>query len=217
MGAENEDTEEGYFKTRFPYDESKNIVWDVVGNFLSKRYGVNGTVVDIGAGYGYFLNGIDAEQKIAVDRSRYPLTRTEADVDCLVGDAVNLPLKTDHADVVMASNVLEHLGVEEIRRALDEFRRILRPDGTLFVVTPNFALAPRQYFDDFTHESILTHRSVADLLNLSGFKQRDTIVRFLPFSSEGNLPVARTLVALYLRVPLVPFAGQSLFVSTPAD
>jgi len=217
MVLESEDAGRAYFNTRFPYDESKNIVWSVIGDFLTERYGVNGTVVDVGAGYGYFLNGIDVERKFAVDRSRYPLNRTEEDVDCLVGDAANLPLKTNYADVVMASNVLEHLTMEEIQRSLKEFRRVLRPDGTLFIVTPNFALAPRKYFDDFTHESILTHRSVADLLGLSGFNQRDRIVRFLPFSSEGSLPVVRSLVALYLRAPLVPFAGQSLFVSTPAD
>lgn len=217
MEVESEDKKDGYFDTRFPYDESKNVVWDVVGDFLSKRYGVNGTVVDVGAGYGYFLNGIDTDRKIAVDQSQYPLNRTEMDIECLVGDASNLPLSTDYADVVMASNVLEHLPVNEIRRSLDEFHRVLRPDGTLFVVTPNFALVPRQYFDDFTHKSALTHRSVADLLTLSGFERQDRIVRFLPFSSEGYLPVVRSLVALYLRVPLVPFAGQSLFVSTPAD
>jgi len=205
-----------YFRTRFPYDETKESVWAAVAAYLDDRYGLDGTVVDIGAGYGYFLNNVDSDRRIAVDRSPVPLSAIDSDVGSLIGDASNLPLASDSADVVMVSNVLEHLTVPEIRTALEECQRVLAADGTLLVVSPNFALAPRQYFDDFTHETILTHRSLADLLTLGGFEQTDTVVRFLPFSSEGCLPTLPWLVTLYLRLPVSPFAGQSLLVATPA-
>ena len=206
-----------YFETRFPHDESKVAVWGAVADYLDAKYGIGETVVDVGAGYGYFLEGVDAEHKFAVDHSSYPLKKTAADVEPLVGDVTEIPLEDGAADTLMLSNVLEHLSTDDIQTALAEVRRVLSPEGVLFVVTPNFALAPRQYFDDFTHKTVLTHHSLADLLNLSGFTEQDRIVRFLPFSSEGRLPVSRLLVRLYLHVPVSPFAGQSLFVVTPTD
>lgn len=210
-------SEGDYFETRFPYDESKITVWDAVADYLDKKYGIGETVVDVGAGYGYFLEGVEAEHKLAVDHSSYPLKKTAADIETLVGDVTEMPLEEDIADTLMLSNVLEHLSTDDIQTALTEVRRVLCPQGTLFVVTPNFALSPRQYFDDFTHKTILTHRSLADLLTLSGFTECDRIVRFLPFSSEGRLPVSQFLVRLYLHSPVSPFAGQSLFVATPTD
>lgn len=206
-----------YFETRFPYDEEKNVVWNVIGDFLDSRYGVDGTVVDVGAGYGYFLNGVNGSEKIGIDYSMYPLRQETGEFKRLVGDATQIPLSDNTADTLMASNVLEHLSVSDIQSALAEFRRVLAADGTLFIVTPNFALAPRQYYDDFTHETPLTHQSVSDLLTLSGFEERDRIVRFLPFSAKSNFPVIPSLIRVYLSLPWVPFAGQSLFVAEPVD
>ncbi|AHG04074.1 type 11 methyltransferase [Halobacterium sp. DL1] len=208
-------TEADYFRSRFPYDRSKHRIWAEIGSYLDQEYGIDGTVVDVGAGYGYFLSAVSARRKLAVDVSAYPLSRVDEPIDTCLGNATDLPLADDTADVVMASNVLEHLEVEEIRRALTEFRRVLGKDGTLFVITPNFALAPGKYFDDFTHRTILTHRSAADLLAVSGFEVKETVVRFLPFSAEGRVPAFRPLVRLYLALPISPFAGQSLLVAEP--
>lgn len=204
-----------YFETRFPYDDSKNIVWEEIARFLDTRYGLGSTVVDVGAGYGYFLNGVDAAEKIAIDHSGYPLQKTDEETGGVVGDITSLPLPDNTVDTLMASNVLEHLSMDDIQKALAEFRRVLSADGTLFIVTPNFALSPREYFHDFTHKSILTHRSIEDLLQLTGLRIKDSIVRFLPFSSESNFPVRKWLIRLYLLLPRSPFAGQSLFVATP--
>lgn len=208
-------TDADYFQSRFTYDESKEVVWDEIGRFLDANYGIGGTVVDVGSGYGYFARSVHADRKLAVDLSRYPLDRVGDGVEPSMGDVTDLPIRDRSVDVIMASNVLEHLPVTGIRRALTEFRRVLRPDGTLFVLTPNFALSPTEYFDDFTHETVLTHRSMADLLTVSGYRIDDRIVRFLPFSAEGRLPVSALLVRLYLALPVSPFAGQSLFVASP--
>lgn len=205
--------EGSYFESRFTYDEENNRIWSEIVRFLDAEYGIEGSVLDVGAGYGYFIDNVSADHRFAVDISSYPMQRISSGVHSLVGSATELPFEDDTLDVVMASNVLEHL--IDPKDALAEFWRVLSSDGTLFVVTPNFALAPRAYFDDFTHETVFTHRSMADILTVSGFRERDRVVKFLPFSADSNLPVHPLLVRLYLHAPISPMAGQSLFVATP--
>lgn len=56
-----------------------------------------------------------------------------ASVD-LVGDARSMPLATGSVNVVLCTQVLEH--IPEPVRVLDEIRRVLRPGGTLILSVP---------------------------------------------------------------------------------
>ena len=47
----------------------------------------------------------------------------------VVGDAHSLPFKNDSFDVVLATEVLEHL--KEPQRALNEMKRVLKDGGKL--------------------------------------------------------------------------------------
>lgn len=55
-------------------------------------------------------------------------------VDLRVGVGERLPYEDASFDVVLLDNVLEH--VEDRERTLDEVRRVLRPQGILYLVTP---------------------------------------------------------------------------------
>jgi SAM-dependent methyltransferase len=136
------------------------------------------------------------------------------DVTPHVGSISDLSAFADgHFDVVFASNVLEHLGRDELSRGLGEILRVLRPGGRFLVVQPNFRYSFRSYFDDFTHVQVFTHRSLRDLLAGSGFDVTEVVPRFLPFSVESRLPASRRLLSLYLRLPYRPLAGQMLVVA----
>lgn len=56
------------------------------------------------------------------------------DVDLRQGIAEELPYPDASFDLVILDNVLEHVGDQE--RTLAEIRRVLRPDGLLYMVTP---------------------------------------------------------------------------------
>lgn len=211
----NEIMKEDYFETRFPYDEGKYDIWAEIVAYLSERHGLGDAVLDVGTGYGYFINNVNATERYALDLNRYPLDRIDGGVHRLQGDATAIPFPDGVLETVFASNVLEHLpSSDTVLDALTEYRRVLTGDGRLIVITPNFRLAPRQYFDDYTHDTIITDRSLADMLRTAGFEILDRDVRFLPFSAEGRLPAWPVLTRLYLRLPVSPFAGQSLFVAS---
>lgn len=130
-------------------------------------------------------------------------------------------LGAESFDVVFASNLLEHLSREEIRAALSEFHRVLRPDGRLILVQPNYRLRPGEYFDDYTHLTPLSDRSLVDLLRVARFEPVRVEPRFLPLTLRARGGGLAFLVPFYLRLPWRPLAGQMLIVAlrkdSPAD
>ena len=97
-------------------------------------------VVDIGCGNGLWLESLanqgDYDLLAGVDLSLGMLDAVRqrlGPTPVIVADAVALPLVTASVDVALAMWMLYH--VTDVRTALDEFRRILRPDGTLLAVT----------------------------------------------------------------------------------
>ena len=91
----------------------------------------------------------------------------------LVGDAAPLPFRDAAFDALFAGELIEHL--PDSRPALAEFRRVVKPGGTLILTTPNrLRLAnvadgsERPYSPD--HLSELSYDEVRSLLGESGFE-----------------------------------------------
>lgn len=65
------------------------------------------------------------------------------------GDIVRgLPLPHDHAQLLYSSHVLEHLALEDLRRALRNCHRVLRPNGVFRMVLPDLEAIARRYVAD---------------------------------------------------------------------
>ena len=84
-----------------------------------------------------------------------------------------LPYKPDTFDEIYCNHVLEHLTLEDGRRLVGEFYRILKPGGTCRLVVPDLELAAREYLSnldivskDRTEGNIMRYEwSVADLID----------------------------------------------------
>jgi SAM-dependent methyltransferase len=64
------------------------------------------------------------------------------------GDVVRgLPLEDNSVDGLYASHVLEHLALEDVRIALAESRRVLRPGGVFRLVVPDLRQRARAYVE----------------------------------------------------------------------
>jgi SAM-dependent methyltransferase len=136
-----------------------------------------GLVLDAGCGRSLFTE----------IRPRWPFRIVAADVDhelmrsrqaefgdlrFLVGDATPLAFRAGAFDAVFAGELIEHL--PDPRPGVAEFRRVLRPGGTLVLTTPNrLRLAnvadgsERPYSPD--HLSELSYDEVRALLQSEGF------------------------------------------------
>ncbi len=99
-----------------------------------------GTLAQLWASAGCRVHCLDINEpllRIAEARAK----EAGLDIDFEVGSATDLPWPDESKDIVLAPELLEH--VEDWERCLDEFTRVLRPDGLLFLSTTN-SLCPRQ-------------------------------------------------------------------------
>ena len=101
-------------------------------------------IVDVGCGDGsatHLVTKLDARNTvIGVDWSATALSQARARGLLVVQggvDTAGLPLPDGCADVVIMSELIEHL--VDTDAAIDEARRVLRPGGVLLLSTPNLA------------------------------------------------------------------------------
>lgn len=109
---------------------------------FAKPFVAGRRVLDLacGEGYGAGLLGESAGEVVGVDRSPEAVAHANARygserVRFLAADASALPLPDDRFDVVVSFETIEHLAAQEAM--LDEFRRVLRPDGLLLLSSPD--------------------------------------------------------------------------------
>lgn len=204
-----------YFETRFRADPRRDRVWRQVCSYLERRWSEDAAILDVGAGYCSFINNVGGSRRVAVDLHSDVERFAKPGVETMRLSATDLdPLEDSSFDVVFASNLLEHLTRDEIDAALAEFHRVLRPGGQLILLQPNYRLAYRRYWDDFTHLTPLSDVSLSDLLEVAGFELEQVIPRFLPFTLKGSGGSLWFLIPLYLRLPVRPLAKQMLVIGT---
>jgi dolichol-phosphate mannosyltransferase len=162
----------------------------------------NDTVLDLGAGFCEFINGVRASRRIAVDLNPDTTRLAAPGVEVHRVSASKLDfLATGSVNVVFSSNFLEHLpDKDQLLAVLREAWRVLQPGGTLMLMGPNVRLVPGAYWDFFDHHLPLSERSLCEALTISGFDLAEVHARFLPYSTRSALPQAAWLVALYLKL-----------------
>jgi SAM-dependent methyltransferase len=173
------------------------------------------TVLDLGAGRCEFLSAIACAVKIAVDLDPAVAQHAgDARVVIRPGWAMT-EVPGGSVDLLLASNVLEHLaGKEEVLATLRECRRVLRPGGRIVVLGPNIRYLPGRYWDYFDHVTPLSHRSVVEGLALAGFAPERVVPRFLPYTvKDAAVPRSTRALRLYLSAPFLwPLFGRQMLV-----
>jgi SAM-dependent methyltransferase len=198
---------EDLYRRRFAdvSQEKRAAMWRVLCRVVLQRYvAPTDTVVDLGAGFCEFINTIRCARKIAVDTNPSVRQHAAPGVSVVEGEvpAVLAQLAGASADVVFCSNFFEHLPDKEgVLAVLREVSRILVPGGRLIIVQPNIRYAYKEYWDFFDHHVPLSHASLGEALQMTGFCIEVLRPRFLPYTTKSRLPQAPWLVRLYLALP----------------
>lgn len=207
---------DNYYAARFKFDPRRQAVWKEIVRFLDDHIVGRKTILDLGAGYCDFINQVKAPRRVAIDISEESDHYCDPEVEFVRASVLDLSvLADDSVDLVHASNLLEHFDDDDLGVIISEIHRVLAPGGRLILLQPNYRLAYRHYFDDYTHKKVWTHVSLRDFLTAHHFRAVKDYPRFLPFSmkSSGRLPVLPWVVRAYLHAPWKPFAGQMLLIS----
>lgn len=214
------DAANAYFGTRLSYDRKREVLWrTLVAKVFQPMVGPSDAVVELGAGWCDFINGISARRKVAVDVWSGVVDQADPDVEAHVGPAEDLSFLADSSiDLVFASNLVEHLTREQVDALTAEAMRVLVPGGRLALLQPNYRLCSKRYFDDYTHVSVWSDVGLATYLEAVGWQVERVEGRFLPLTVKSRLPTSAALISAYLRSPVKPLAGQMLVVArTPED
>jgi SAM-dependent methyltransferase len=208
---------ERIYSVRFTgIEDYRNRVWRVlISDFFSHWIAPESAVLDVGCGYGEFINNVIAGQKYGMDLNPSARERLHSDVRLLEQDcSAAWPLQDNSLDVVFTSNFFEHLPTKAaLQGTLLEAQRCLRRGGRIITLGPNVKYLSGSYWDFFDHHLPLTELSLSEAMIMAGLEVEQTIPKFLPYSMcQGLRPPVWTLKA-YLRFPLAwRFFGKQFLV-----
>jgi SAM-dependent methyltransferase len=184
----------------------RNAVWKVLTTrFFSRYVPTDATVLDLGCGYGEFINNIRCANKFAMDLNPAARRHLASGVTFLEQDcSCEWQLPAESLDVVFTSNFFEHLPSKQaLADTVDQAKRCLRSGGRIIAMGPNVRHIGGAYWDFWDHHLALTDRSLKEHLNLQGFHPEKIVDRFLPYTMTNTRRFPTFLVSLYLVFPPV--------------
>lgn len=207
----------GYHQTRFEYDARREILWRALYRFFFKHWiREDDCVVELGAGYGHFINNVKARRCIALDLWSEMPNHVRPGVESRVGSVTDLSFLPDGSvDFTFASNLFEHITQRELQCVLRQLESKLSNRGLLCLLQPNYRYAYREYFDDYTHITVYSHLSMCDFLAANGYEIVDCRPRFMPLTVKSRFRISPSLIWLYLQSPVKPLGKQMLIIARP--
>ena len=191
-------------------------VWKALADsFFSEYIAADATVLDLGCGYGEFINNIQAGRKYAMDMNPHATRLLGPNVTFFEQDCSQAwALPSDSLDVVFTSNFLEHLADKRaVTETLGEAFRCLRTDGRLIAMGPNIKYTGGAYWDFFDHHVALTELSLKEAVEIAGFRSETVIDRFLPYSMVNAPRYPVFFLKLYLKAPVLwRWFGQQFLI-----
>ncbi len=178
--------------------------------YLSKFLKSGLIVLNIGVGAGV-LEEICLSKKVDI----YALDPSESTIANLrnrlglhekarAGYAQNIPFQDKFFDMVVMSEVLEHLDDQTLRRSLKEVRRVLRDDGRFFISVPfneqligGLVICPNcgSDFHRFGHVRSFDKKEIEATLLGGGFLIDEMWVdTFVDWSRKGSLNFIKSMV-----------------------
>jgi cyclopropane fatty-acyl-phospholipid synthase-like methyltransferase len=208
-----------YHSSRLTEDAKRNTVWKALWQYhFRHRIKPDDTVLDLGSGYGDFINNVTAKRRIAVDQWPGLAQHVAPGVEAVISSVTDLSAIADKSvDFAFASNLVEHLPQEVFAGLLATLKQKLVRGGQLTLIQPNYRYAYKEYFDDYTHVAIYSHTSLSDMLTAHGWEVTEMHPRFLPLTVKSRLPVSPLLIGCYLKSPIRPMGKQMLVVARPTS
>lgn len=199
----------------------RRTVWKVlVEDFFARWTTGAKSILDLGCGYGEFINAVRSDRRYAMDLNPDSEGHLESGVTFIRQDcSEEWPFEKGSLDLIFTSNFFEHLPEKAtLGKTLDQARRCLSPGGRLIAMGPNIRLLPGQYWDFWDHHLELSDLSLAEGLGVHGFRIEKRIAGFLPFTMVGGPRYPAVFLRAYLRCPPAwRFFGKQFLIVARAE
>ena len=195
------------YEKRFSGHENyRKRVWKIlIHDFFSKWIKNTDHVLDLGCGYGEFINHITCEVHHAMDLN--PKTRSLMDKEIIFHEqdcSKPWKIESNSLDLVFTSNFFEHLpNKESLDRTMGEVKKALKTGGRLIAMGPNISVLKGQYWDFWDHHVALSDQSLCELLQIHDFTIEQSESKFLPYNMVRGKERPLFMVSLYLRFPIL--------------
>jgi len=207
------------YEKRFSGHENyRKRVWKIlIHDFFSKWIKNTDHVLDLGCGYGEFINHITCEVHHAMDLN--PKTRSLMDKEIIFHEqdcSKPWKIESNSLDLVFTSNFFEHLpNKESLDRTMGEVKKALKTGGRLIAMGPNISVLKGQYWDFWDHHVALSDQSLCELLQIHDFTIEQSESKFLPYNMVRGKERPLFMVSLYLRFPILwkLFGKQFLIIA----
>ncbi|HEX2853342.1 MAG TPA: class I SAM-dependent methyltransferase [Opitutaceae bacterium] len=181
-------------------------LWDALcDGFFQRFVKPTDTVLDLGCGYGEFINHIRCQRKIGMDLNPQSRAQLAPEVELIAQDcSTRWALPDNSLDVVFTSNFFEHLPDKlSLKNTILESARCLKPGGRLIALGPNIKYVQGAYWDFWDHFLCLTEMSLGEALENNGFRIVRSEPRFLPYTTVGMPKFPPSFIHLFLKLPFL--------------
>ena len=139
---------------------------------LIKDYKRDTEILDIGCSIGVLIGSLKGRgfkrlRGIDIDEKAIEICRQKGIIDIRVADAEKTGFKDQQFDIVIASDVLEHIKDED--KALLEWHRILKSGGKLIAFVPAFKFLWSKHDEVNLHYRRYSKSSLIEVLKKNGF------------------------------------------------
>ncbi len=202
-----------------PMEEYRNKVWEILtADFFQNYVQSTDSVLDLGCGWGEFINNIRCEKKYGMDLNPDAPQYLNNDVTFINQDCSQpWDVEPSSLDIIFTSNFFEHLLTKEsLSDTLAQAHQALKPDGKIICLGPNIRFTGQRYWDFFDHHIALTDLSLVEILKIQNFQITQVEPRFLPYTMVDKKPAPLSFVKLYLKLKVAwrLYGQQFLVVAT---
>ncbi len=181
-----------------------DLVDDLEIDFV-RRFAVDRDVLEVGCGTGLLLERIAhfARSAKGLDLSDGMLEKARArGLEVTLGSATDLPFADESFDVACSFKVLPH--VQDIRRALDEMTRVVRPGGTVVIELYN-PFSMRGFVKNFLPAGSISAKTKESAVYTrfdNPFRVTDLVPARLQLRASRGVRIV-TPAAVIMRLPIV--------------
>lgn len=179
------------------------------GGFINEKLkNINCTVLEIGPGLGEFIGYCNDRKIIQIDivdndKSVFEYIKKQYSVKnfYLVDRLSEIEKKLGQYDIIMMTQVLEHIPKEDHVLLLKTLYKHLKQRGVIIITVPNIGnpLAIYERYYDYTHETAFTENSLVQLTDFVNLKQSKIAVQAFRIPPYNLINMIRIFFQFFLH------------------